>query len=176
MKPSEMVQFPDDPVPTVPVEFSLWQLKRLLWHVAAGRHEYVLFGSGALYLYGIRAAESVGDLDVFVTHRVWGKLFALGTDYFTVETPRAGDPPFLAHGLTCPIHVFYDWTRRDEWMSVKGCFASAEDVRGFRCASLATIRQHKSFAHLSPQRAKHDRDLVMIDRHLAEQRGVFELP
>lgn len=132
--------------------------------------DYVLFGSAVLYLHGIRSGESVGDIDVFVTRHAWGNLLAL--DGVRVLTPRAGDPPFLEFHDLCrtPIHVFYDWTARDGWLSVQECFDTAEDVRGatgypFRCASLATIRAHKDAA-ISRGHAKHVADVRAIDRYL----------
>jgi hypothetical protein len=41
---------------------------------AYGLTDYVLFGSTVLYLHGLREAESVGDVDVFVSRRVFDHL------------------------------------------------------------------------------------------------------
>jgi hypothetical protein len=161
---------------TVPqgVEFALWWLHGLLRVVGAAERDYVLFGSAVLWLHGIR--DEIGDVDVFVTGRVWGALwdlFQLEDDkQVTVETPRAGDPPFLSIPLAShPIHVFFDWSKRDEWLSVPDAFASAETVGGWRCVPLEMLRAWKATAHAenidSARHQKHADDLVLIDAHLA---------
>lgn len=150
-----------------PVREALAVLRGLLVLAQARPGEYVLFGSAVLYLHGIRSAESVGDVDVFVSRRVWGQMLEMEAD---VLTPRAGDPPLLEFAdLTAgkALHAFYGWSARDPWMSVEACFDSAEDVGGWRCASLEVIRGHKAHAHLSPDRAKHERDLALIDSYRA---------
>lgn len=170
------------------IDFSLaWLRSHLLDPVGARQEEWVLFGSSVLYLHGLRSAESVGDVDVFVSRRVWGLLLDLlavpGDHGCTVETPRAGDPPFIAYRIKTPIHLFYDWTKRDEeWISVADTFEHAEtvsfpilDVGGrtyadWRCASLDTVRTHKAKSYEanlgSAAHAKHGRDLKLIDERL----------
>lgn len=140
--------------------------------------EYVLFGSAVLYLHGLRAPETVGDIDVFVSRRVWGAIF--GQQLSFVRTPQAGDPPFIERVTDPPLHIFYDWTVRDSaWITMGECFLTAENVRGWQCASLATIRGHKSGAAKanpgSERHAKHLHDIERIDAHL-DAEGITPIP
>jgi hypothetical protein len=137
---------------------------------AYGLTDYVLFGSAVLYLHGLRDPETVGDVDVFVSRRVWEHFtdprFRLGVvPEWSVREPRRGDPPFLLSTTSPPVSAFYDWTRRDAWMSPKRCFADAERVRGWNCVSLETLRHHKR--HANRQESKHERDLRVLDYVLA---------
>lgn len=152
------------------IEDSLDALFVALERVDAQPYEYVLFGSAVLYLHDIRDGDTVGDIDVFVSRRVWGALMAV--DGAHVLTPRAGDPPLLEFRTSPPLHLFYEWTSRDaEWITYHECWASAEAVRGWQCASLAEIRRHKAKSFEmnsdSPLHQKHARDVELIDLRLA---------
>lgn len=170
------------------IDFSLGWLHKLFSPHAVADNEYVIFGSAVLYLHGIRDVNSVHDLDVFVSPRVWGALMGdKAATGMTVETPRAGDPPFLEYKIDTPIHFFYAWTPRDaEWITAEECFSTAEiiyrpllDFGGlrskseWRCTSLETIRKHKTKAYSmnvgSARHEKHARDLELIDQHLAAE-------
>lgn len=151
------------------IEDSLDTLLVLLERTQARDDEYVLFGSAVLYLHGLREPDTVGDVDVFVSRRVWGALLADQMSY--VLTPQAGDPPMIERVTEPPLHLFYDWTARDAgWITRAGCFAAAEKVRGWQCVSLATIRSHKVGAYdanrASARHAKHRRDIALIDAAL----------
>lgn len=162
------------------VEFALWHLQRLFYNVGLNvrvergvrrfdMDDFVLFGSTVLWLHGIR--DEIGDVDVFVTRGMWGRIVSLGKLVATVETPRAGDPPYLAVGVHPPIHVFYEWTERDaEWLTVEECFESAEIVGGWPCIPVEMVRKHKTLAHShnlgSEAHEKHARDLALIDEYL----------
>lgn len=133
---------------------------------AYGLTDYVLFGSTVLYLHGLREPESVSDVDVFVSRRVFDHLtdprFRLSVvPEWTQEEPRDGDPPYLLSTTTPAVSAFYTWTQRDAWMSVKRCFDDAERVRGWNCASLETIRHHKRSAYA---------DGLVLEKHLADLR------
>lgn len=140
---------------------------------AYGLTDYVLFGSTVLYLHGLREPETVSDVDVFVSRRVFDHLtdprFRLSyVPEWSVEEPRVGDPPFLRSTTSPPVSAFWTWTQRDHWMSVKRCFDDSERVRGWNCASLETVRHHKRNAGRDDgKRAKHLRDLAVLDRALA---------
>lgn len=161
------------------IDFSLPWMDKLFSRHRVQSNEYVIFGSAVMYLHDLRDVGSVHDLDVFVSPRVWGALMGdKASTGMTVETPRAGDPPFLEYKIDTPIHFFYAWTDRDTWMNVPECFHRAETLQfpldavgrtysGWRCIPLDLMREHKSNAHLTPERAKHERDLSLIDEHLA---------
>lgn len=158
---------------------SLSYLRRFLFLNAGVTDDYVVFGSTALFLRGIRTEESVGDLDVFVSRRAWGVLLGMGGE-FTVETPRADDPPYLCYHLDTPIHVFYEWTARDvEWITARECFEQAEEAvfdggpmpgELWQVIPVQLVRQHKLQGHLrnvgSPAHEKHLHDLKLIDEYL----------
>lgn len=70
--------------------------------------EYVIFGSASLILRGI-LDRPAGDLDVFMTRKLWGALLA--NEDWHVETPKATHPPILVNDTTpVMIHAFYDWS------------------------------------------------------------------
>lgn len=172
------------------IEFSLCWMRRYLFDaVGAGEADYVLFGSTVLYMHGIRAGNQIGDVDVFVRRDIWARLFErVIRNGATIETPRAGDPPFLAYDLSVPIHVFYDWTARDrDWMTAGECFARARVLRfplqghvvggdylNWSCIPLELLREHKVLAEQanpgSEKHAKHQRDAVLIEAHLERER------
>ena len=143
---------------------ALDKLGTYLRHAGAPTREYVLFGSAVLFLHGLRPAGTVGDLDVFVSRRVWGNLLALPS--VDVLTPRADDPPLLEIPGITPIHVFYDWTARDDWLDVRECFRSAEPVRSWQCCSLQWLLDVKRGAVAVNGHEKHARDIPIIERHL----------
>lgn len=149
--------------------------------VHASDDEYVLFGSAVMYLHGIDVGRPPGDVDVFVSRRVWGAL--LGSTGAAVRTPRADDPPFLEWDMEDGpnLHMFYEWTARDApRISAAECFASAERVGvrsqvwgiascrdlPWQCISLLVLRKHKQKPHFSKDMAKHEGDLAILDAHL----------
>lgn len=148
-------------------------LRSLLAVVAADDlRDVVLFGSSVLMLHGLR--EEIGDIDVFVRGRLYGELYRVG---LREERPREGDPPFLVFDgvegeMSVPVHFFYDWTARDEWVSPGECFARAKMYRGWPCCPLDLVARHKHAALMrlaaegvriegSPW-DKHRRDLALL--------------
>lgn len=163
-----------DRVTMNPVDNALMELGHQLDGIGARDRDYVVFGSSVMYLHRLR--EDVGDVDVFVSRRVWGRLLA--AENWSVLTPRAGDPPLLElpargvhHEDRRPIHAFYDWTARDEWLSVARCFELAEKVKGFMCIPLAEVARQKHEAWAAnpddPTHEKHRADLALLSRHVA---------
>jgi hypothetical protein len=133
---------------TIPqaLEITLKELKWELHSVGARQDEYVLFGSTPLIMRGIIDREP-GDVDIFVTRRVWGAL--LGRAGWEVETPAAGDPPILVFQpmLGIPaVNAFFDWTKSKPHVNVERCFATATEVDGWMCASTEEILIHKEEA------------------------------
>lgn len=168
------------------VDISLGVLDACLSVANASDDEYVLFGSVVMHLHGIDVGRPPGDVDVFVSRRVWGAL--LGSTGAAVRTPRAEDPPFLEWDMEDGpnLHMFYEWASRDDhWITAEDCFAAAEPVGvrfvahgrdavlaayankvPWQCISLALLRQHKSKPFRSADMAKHAADLAILDAHL----------
>lgn len=191
------------------LDAALYRFSRLLWacsvrpaYVEEGQRGYsgwlpptdaLLFGSAPLVLYGIRA-EPIGDVDVMVSRTLWGRLLALRDDMgiydANVLTPRADDPPLLEiQGSTdgsLNIHVFYDWTARDEsWISPADMRHDPElvdwEMAGWRwpwvCVGLDEIVRHKRGAHAAnPDSPIHEKHLADADEIDALLRTTFTVP
>jgi hypothetical protein len=147
-----------------PLRISLFTLTRELRQGKAFDHEYAIFGSTALILRDIIHREP-GDIDVFVTRRLWGTLLA--RPGWVVETPAAGDPPILSYKATpLDLNLFFDW--RDEMVSidVDELLSEAEsvDYTGmiFRCATVEEVLRQKHAALKANTEAvkKHIPDIV----------------
>jgi hypothetical protein len=154
----------------VAIRASLAALRLNLVDARAGEDEYVLFGSAVLFLHELRAPESVGDVDVFVSRRIYDEW--LRRPFWAEQRPHETDPPFLAWASRPPIHAFYDWTERDaSWITAERCFASAEQVDGWQCISMAMMREIKKGAFASSpgsdRHKKHADDLELIEGYLA---------
>ncbi len=154
---------------TTRFEQALHTLGRALRDVGASRKgEYSIFGSTALILRGIIDREP-GDIDVFVTRRVWGLL--LPDRRWWVETPNVGDPPILVHdgrpGMNdIKLNLFFAW--RDPQVEI-----DAEEVLenrsalvlskwgSWRCTSVEEVLRHKEAAlsYGSPAVQKHRPDI-----------------
>lgn len=115
-------------------------LRRELDAVGATDDEYVIFGSTVLYLHGIIEREP-GDVDVFVSKRVWGLL--LPRKGWRVLVPAAGDPPILNRRSEPELNLFFDWHKRDKWMNPSDVFASATEIDGYMLASVDEVMKHK---------------------------------
>lgn len=139
------------------LEITLKELAFELRSVGARQDEYVLFGSTPLIMRGI-IDRAPGDVDIFVTRRVWGALLPrLGWE---VEVPAAGDPPILVFSGDPSVNAFYDWTKTKPHVNVERCFVSATEVDGWMCASTEEILIHKEFAIGKTQ--KHIEDVEAI--------------
>jgi len=142
---------------------TLQELRFELEAVGTAWDEYVLFGSTPLILRGVIDREP-GDVDIFVTRRVWGALLA--RDGWSVETPKAGDPPILVYipepGIGPAVNAFFDWTADKPHVRPENCFASAtlveEGNEVWMCASNEEILAHKEGALAQ----KHINDIAAI--------------
>lgn len=128
---------------------------------------WVLFGSMPLLLHGLR--ETVGDVDAFVTPRMWQLLANRAA--WGVRLPDPRDPPFLErlyHGRW--VHLFYRWDDRNPAVDALECRRRAHFVRGWPCTPLEVIRRHKTTAlEQNPGsllHAKHQLDVAAIDDYM----------
>lgn len=105
------------------------KLVKILGELNLPRGEWMLSGSGILVLYGLRDHKSMGDVDIFVTTRLWCEMFEVSivdrvvrnwTPMWELVTTdpdddrRRCDPPFLRremHGLD--VDVFFSWRLRE---------------------------------------------------------------
>lgn len=130
--------------------------------------EWTIFGSTSLVLRGILDREP-GDIDMFVSRRVWGQWLAM--DDWYVETPKAGDPPILTNGVTpIPVHAFFAWENEHCGMDVSELLRTSETVNGFRCIPVCDALNHKKFALAgNPELTKHAPDIAMIERWMDDR-------
>lgn len=155
-------------------ELSLMYLARHLRRSSALKlNEYCIFGSAALVIRGIIDREP-GDIDVFVSKRVWGDLLPQAP--WKVETPNAGDPPILAfNNLPIRLHLFYDW--RDDQVEIdvesllygdKGELVTSEQYGSWRVATVEEVLRHKeaALAYGSAAVQKHRPDIEACRIHL----------
>jgi hypothetical protein len=123
-----------------------------------------------------------GDVDVFVTRRVWGRL--LERPGWEVLTPKAGDPPilsfadytinpdFLVGESSIPLSLFYDWSDRFVEMDAQDLIRKASSVKwevfDFRCIPVEDALAHKQFAlqYSSQYVQKHIPDIAIIEEYL----------
>lgn len=136
-------------------------------------NEYVIFGSTSLIMRGILDREP-GDIDMFVSKRVWGKL--LPRDGWNSETPKAGDPPILVNKTTpIMIHAFYDWSDPEVDMDVPHLLANPESIEyeGFlwNCIPVREALRHKEHAMAKGTIGvqKHIPDIELINEWLTNQ-------
>lgn len=143
--------------------------KTFRW-MGVNEDEYVLFGSMGMYFEGLR--DEVGDIDVFVTRRVWDKLQHLPN--WIEHKPDPNDPPFLVLDTKPPIHAFYDWTKKSKSMDVARNFAEARTSEsGWRYAPLTEVVKWKREAVILGTKApKHLIDIETIETHLGLAKGL----
>lgn len=133
--------------------------------------EWMVFGSGAMYLHGLR--QEIGDVDLFVTPAKWGELIGRGWDW---ETPRAGDPPIAATDIDgLPrLNAFFAWDGRHDRIFdfeggiVKAAFAEAKWHRGVWCQSLLQLLRWKEWLFQQGVHEKHGRDADAIRDYLGQ--------
>lgn len=135
---------------------------------------WVVFGSTVMWLHGLR--DEVGDVDIWVTPLLWGRLIARGWQW---KTPRAGDPPLAEKVIEgVPVHAFFDWEDRHS-------LGPRIDLLMFNCAeripagdrspqvfasSLTQVLRWKKIAYGHGYK-KHDRDIQVIEKHLARAKS-----
>lgn len=154
------------------LEIALTHLKRELRNVSAHKlGDYSIFGSTALILRGI-IDRVPGDIDVFVSHRVWGAL--LPDRRWWVETPNAGDPPILSFKSDINLNLFFAW--RDDMVEIDATklieqdseLVTSERYGSWRCATVEEVLRHKEAAlsYGSPAVQKHRSDIQACRIHL----------
>lgn len=127
-------------------------------------NEYVIFGSTSLIMRGILDREP-GDIDMFVSRRVWGKLLTREDSGWNPETPKAGDPPILVNKSTpIMIHAFYDWSDPEVDMNVVNLLANPEAIEyeGFlwNCIPVKEALRHKECAM--------DKGTIGVQKHIPD--------
>jgi hypothetical protein len=129
---------------------------------------YALFGSAVLLLHGLRT--EIGDIDVFVDHRVWEKLS--GGINWHARCPDPDHPVFLEwnHCNGLKVHAFYAWRNDEPEVDAFAARSTAELIGGWWCTPLELIRLHKQMStrrHGSGGRwTKHVDDVAAIDGRL----------
>lgn len=90
----------------------------------AHQKDYVIFGSASLAMRGILDREP-GDIDVFMTRKLWGRLLA--NEDWIVETPKATHPPILSNKtLPITVNAFFDWSNEFADMDAAHLIANKE--------------------------------------------------
>lgn len=139
-----------------------------------GLKEYVIFGSTGLIMRGI-LDRVPGDIDMFVTKKVWGALLARKD--WHVETPKAGDPPILVNNQTpIMIHAFFDWSDEAADMDVPLLLDTKQWIWYRNWAySVVTVEEAlrvKELAIANGAKAdKHIPDVEIIKEWLSESRN-----
>lgn len=147
------------------LEIALMNLRRELRNTSAHKlGDYAIFGSTALILRGI-INRAPGDIDVFVSRRVWGAL--LPDRRWWVETPNAGDPPILSLKSEINLNLFFAW--RDDMVDIDATkliekdseLVTSERYGSWRCATVEEVLRHKEAALScgSPAVQKHRPDI-----------------
>jgi hypothetical protein len=132
--------------------------------------EACIFGSASLVMRGVIDREP-GDIDVFVSRRVWGILLAHGWGW---ETPDAGNPPMLIRTVAGKkICLWFDWS--DPWLSIDVTALLREhdhvefDGSIWPLVPLSEAKRHKQEAIRYPHNSKrklHEEDIAAIDKVL----------
>lgn len=131
--------------------------------------EYAIFGSTALILREIIDREP-GDIDVFVSRRIWGELLA--SPSWVVETPNAGDPPILSLKGDIDLNLFFAWRDPQVQIEAEEVIRDAELVQSpwgsWRCATVEEVLRHKeqALAYGSAAVQKHRPGIAACRIHL----------
>lgn len=151
---------------------TLASLHRELQNTEVRPGEWVIFGSTSLVLWGV-LDRTPGDIDIFVSKRVWGALLA--REGWFVETPKAGDPPILSNETTeIPIHAFFDWSDEAVHMDVPYLLGQPHYVYQFNTywpvIAVEEALRHKeaALAHGGSKVQKHVPDIAIINEWLAD--------
>lgn len=131
--------------------------------------EYSIFGSTALILREIIDREP-GDIDVFVSRRIWGELLA--SPSWVVETPNAGDPPILSLKGDIDLNLFFAWRDPMVEIDAEDLIARSELVEtpwgSWKLAPVADVLYHKeqALSYGSAAVQKHRPDIAACRIHL----------
>lgn len=146
---------------------SLWRLARELDAVDTGKGEWAVFGSASLVVRGV-IDRMPGDIDVFVSKRVWGKL--LPRERWIWETPNRFDPPILTYDSPIPLHLFFEWRDDNVDIDVPSLLMRAEATRwptitrDVMIAPLYDVERHKqaalNYGTLAVQKHKPDLEAI----------------
>lgn len=123
------------------------ELREAMEGLKAADRKFCLFGSGVMFLHGLR--EEVGDLDIFVSHALYAVLQGRG---WVEHRPRMFDPPFLESSVPGEptMNVFAAWKSRGMLIDLDTLLYAPEVVRGWPCQSLQQLCMWKaSIAHHS---------------------------
>lgn len=132
--------------------------------------QYALSGSAVMFLHGIPREKPLGDLDVFVSTRLWFKVLLNQPrsdrnrwSIFTTDPTdpqRRLDPPYLyrdMHGVE--VNLFFNWrTRGVGDIDCNLWVHNAEVVDGLRCVPLYMLFNWK----VQVGRAKDTTDVRLI--------------
>jgi hypothetical protein len=152
-----------------PLEATLFNLGAN-FDVSEAWSEHVLFGSTPLIMRGILDREP-GDVDVFVTKRVWGRLLSRpGWDWLT---PQENHPPILVAHLPLETHLFFEWRDPACEMDAEELIRTAEHLGNWRCVSVEEALRVKEDAYAwlarDPKVAKHGPDIEIIKQYLQRE-------
>lgn len=138
-------------------------------------NQYVIAGSGSMVMQGVERDRPMGDLDVFVSTRLWFKMYEarrLRVPHWSLFTTdpedpkKRSDPPYLhatIHGF--PVHIFFQWRHRSMGNIDLGFwFLNAVMVDDIPCADLRFIFDWKR----EVGREKDQADVALLARHLGE--------
>jgi hypothetical protein len=124
--------------------------------------EAALFGSVTLVLRDVIDRE-VGDIDMFVSKRVWGLM--LPRARWRVLTPKPNHPPILAKTFNgYQTHLFFDWSNEHAFIDPAKLMADSEFVQGWPCATIEEVLRHKK--EVQKTFKKHEQDITEIERHM----------
>lgn len=134
--------------------------------------DYVIFGSTSLVIRGV-LDRIPGDIDVFMTPRLWSGLSA-DKDWH-VEIPNPNHPPILVNDKTpIMIHAFYDWSNEFADMNVAELLRTKQPIWYknwvYPVVSVEEALRVKEAAALAGAKAaKHLPDIEVIKEWLASR-------
>jgi len=135
--------------------------------------QYALAGSAAMVLSGIQRAKEMGDLDIFVSTRLWFQILdEPGIDWqiFTTDPDdfhRRCDPPYLyATIFGLEVNIFSGWRTRGRGdIDVNLWVHNAKPIEGLMCVPLEFLLDWKR----SVGRSKDIDDIKLLMAHLGDE-------
>jgi hypothetical protein len=151
------------------------RIKRIAADLELIEGQWTLSGSGILIMHDIQRAKPMGDVDIFVSTRLWmdillASLHGFGRKWgvFTPDpddTAARCDPPFLyADMYGIEVNIFSSWRRRGVGdLDVAWLIHNAKHVDGIPCYDLQFILDWKR----ETGRAKDVDDIRILEEYLA---------